>query len=688
MPLNSQKKNKIGMKPLNNIAKDALYIEDNNNKKNVKKTEDSYEPIDIFSNMDEDIEKPYENNEKNEEETNNLNESTTDIVYVKREGRKPKKMTRSQAKKQGIDSSLFLEDYNEDKIRKETGRSKNSKKKSRNKFKRKKENEVLNYRKMGYPKRKDLPVDVEVVDDNTGIYFNVEKYLQYKNKSFITKIIPLHLLDKWTYNKPFFDKHANHLYKEVIEYNKMDSKQQYEFDKKSKFNEVRNYLIVTAIILAIVFIQIIPNSRLRKAKSLMRSGQYQQAYMVYDNTPRKSEIDEFYQQYSLAMGFKDAGNYEKAREELLKLNGLEAEYVDLNLSMNEINYAEAESLYKKGEYSKAADRLKYTQNYKDSMERYYEASYQAVGQLMKEENYKEAMDLLTTIDGYKDIDNKSEAFKEEIYQKAQDKYHIEDYKEAEKLFGYISKANYKDSKTMIYQAQYNMGLQYYQDDDLDKASDELKKVSWFKDASAILNDIYYTRGKALLKTDPASAYDNLISAVSYRDTSELLKSPQVAMFGEFKVDTYNGSSVNNVTLTFDGEYKFYTNQEENSIFEGIVFSNDKESNPYKLSGDEYVIDKSDTTISAQGEDLNHTTVTINRNGQKSELKLTRISPISKTNIDAYTSVKDSLYKYINKKLNNNNNKANNKDKNKKKDKQEKTQKETNSDKKDIKDKEE
>lgn len=515
----------------------------------------------------------------------------------------------------------------------------------------KKSTNNINYETLGYPKKVKIPVDVEILNNEKNMYFNVEKWLEYRKLSWITKIIPIHILDKLTYNRRILDNQAPKLHDEAILYNNMSPVEQYEFDKKIRN---RKFMVAGGFIASIgliVMLSIIPSYQSKSGISLLRSGEYQAAYQSYNSITNPSSLDKFYKQYSLAMGYAQAENYTKAKEELLKLEGYTADYVDLDESMNSILYQEAAKFYEEGKYADAANNLKITYNYKDSKARFLEASYMSLDELMKAQNYEEAMKMLSFVGNYKDASTKGKEFMEKLYQEAHEKYKLGLYAEAEKLFFYVAQNDYKDSRTMIYQSQYNAGLEFYKKKDYDKAIEQLSKIVWFKDSSAMLYDMYYTKGKALMDTKPSLAYDNFINCLTYRDTLSILQKPQLAVYGEWRVLTYNGSYVSDVNITFDGENKFTTNNEKSTFVKNISFSNNKPA-PYTFDGSYFKTDNNNYKINVVSKDINNVALILENGDSREEITLTRISPVSKSNLDVFTSVRDSFYKYIDKKLEN------------------------------------
>ena len=508
----------------------------------------------------------------------------------------------------------------------------------------------LSLEEMGYPRKVKIPVDVEILNGNKGLFFNVEKWLEFRDLEWIAKIIPIHWLDKLTYNKRIFDNMAPKLHDEAIEYNQMTAIEQMKSDKRRLKKRFFKTIGTVLALVIIIIMSVVPSYQSRNAMSLMRSGRFQDAYQAYDSINKPSELDDFYKQYSLAMGFLEAKNYKKAKEEILKMEGYVADEVDLNGAMNEILYQEAEELYKQGKYADAANNLKITYNYKDSKARFLEASYKSLDELMESENYEKAMNMLSLLGDYKNAEAIGSEYMEKLYQDAQEKYAKHEYSDAEKLFYYIAQNNYKDSRTMIYQAQYNAGLEYYKKKDYNKAIEQLSKISWFKDASAMLSNMYYTRGKGLIDDDPIKAYDNLVNCVMFRDTIDILSRPELVLFGEWQVNSYNGSAVSGVKLNFNFDGEFSTDNPDSVFIKQLKISDGKNSYKYKYKNDEYSTKKSDYSFTVTANDINNISLIIRDGDSYDELSLTRLKPIQKTNLDTFTSIRDSLYEYIDKQL--------------------------------------
>lgn len=501
----------------------------------------------------------------------------------------------------------------------------------------------------GYPRKAKMPIDIEVLNGNKGLYFNIEKWLEFRGLSWIAKIIPIHILDKITYNKAVFDNTAPRLHDEAIEYNQMDAQGQYKHDQKIR---QKRFIKLTGTLVAIVIIvvmSVVPSYQSRSAMSLMDSAQYQEAYEAFNAINKPNEMDKFYQQYCLAMGHLQAGNYQEAKEGIMKMEGYSAPGIDLNSAMNEILYQEAEALYKEGKYADAANNLKITYNYKDSKARFLEASYKSLDELMDSEHFEEAMKMLSLLGDYKDSESIGNEFMEQLYQEAREKYDLGLYSEAEKLFYYVAQNNYKDSATMIYQAQYNAGLEFYKKKKYKKAIEQLSKIAWFKDSSAMLSNMYYTRGMSLIDDDPIKAYDSLVNCLTFKDTMEVLQRPELVLFGEWQVLNYNGSIVSDVKLDFNFDGIFHTNNPESIFIKDLKISNDKKDYKYKFRDGEYTV-KGGEPFTVVSQDLNNVSLVIHDEKGNNELALRRLKPIEKTNLDMFTSIRDSLYEYIDKQL--------------------------------------
>lgn len=576
--------------------------------------------------------------------------STALVKYVEREGRKPKGISSVLEEQEPIERTL--------EGRKEKDKSEDKKGLfgsltnlfSKDKKDNKSKGSEINYEELGYPKRKKLPVDIEIVEGEEGVYFNIEKWLEYRGFSFVTKVIPLHLLDKLTYNKKMFDMMAPNLRDELVAYNKMEPEEQYKFDRKYKakvLSVIGGFLISIALV---VMFSIVPSQKTKGALSQMRSGEYQKAYTMYQSVSKKSPLASFYEQYSFAMGNLQADKFDVAKEELMKLEGYTAPYVNLDNAMNEIIYKEATYFYEQGLYAEAANNLKLTYNYKDSKARFLEASYMSLDELMTAEKFEEAMKMLSLVGDYKDAQSKGRAYMEKLYQEAQEKYSMGLFSEAEELFFYLAQNNYKDSRTMIYQAQYNSGLEFYKKKKYDEAIEQLSKISWFKDSSAMLSDMYYTKGNALIDSDPVRAYDSFINCLLYRDTMEIMQKPQLVLYGEWAVVGYNGSSVSDVRLSFTADNELFTNNEKSLFVNELSFSGNGKSNKYKFEDGVFTTKEKDNALSVVAKNINQISIVIEGDGTLNELELTRTRPIEKSNVDVFTSVRDSFYNYIDKKI--------------------------------------
>ena len=92
----------------------------------------------------------------------------------------------------------------------------------------------------------------------------------------------------------------------------------------------------------------------------------------------------------------------------------------------------------------AADVFKELSGYKDSNDKYKEATYQHAEKLFENKGYSSASDVFKKIEGYKDAGDR---YKESIYKYAEELFEDGDYYSAVDKFKELG--NYKDSQSKL-----------------------------------------------------------------------------------------------------------------------------------------------------------------------------------------------------------------------------------------------
>lgn len=496
--------------------------------------------------------------------------------------------------------------------------------------------------KLNYPKTKPYPVDIEIIDGEQEIFFNIEKWINYKKpkpSAILLSLLPLPFLDQLTYNRDILDNYATKLFKKNLKYNEANAKTQYKMDKVDRNKNILKYLLSFILILLFILFIFLPKRHKQTAVNSLRNGDYQVAFEEFNDLKANKE-NVFYRDYSKALSLSNQKKFSEAKDIMSKLQGYNSKYTDTNNALKEIYYQEGLYALKQKNYAKAKDNFSKVYKYKDSKDKFFEASLYSLDQLMDAKRYKEVLETGKLIKGYKDADARLDEYKEQIYQEAKAYYKDENFSKAEELFLILAEINYKDSKTMIYQSQYNLALEYLDKDDTKNATKVLQKIQWFKDSKALLNRLYYQEGKKYLNKDNFEAFYNFTKSISYKDSKDYLKSNDLALYGEFRIENLNGSFINNTYLTFDNNNHFRTNKENSIALEDLYFN-------VKYDYTNGIAKYKDNTIEVRAIDLNNINIIVNKD---KNLLLRRIQPLdSLSNIKSQDLEKD-IRDYVEKKI--------------------------------------
>ena len=230
-----------------------------------------------------------------------------------------------------------------------------------------------------------------------------------------------------------------------------------------------------------------------------------------DSAEKKHEI-----QLLQVQKLMDAGQYYEAAAIYQKLND-RARYYDAL-------YQYSSQLVDNQDYEKAIEILEKLGEYRDCQEKIPEIRYLYGMKLVEEGNFQSAIRIFTDLDDYKDSRNR---IKECYYKTGLQLMKNWDYENAIKEFGKCG--NYSDSKTRVKECHYKTGLQLLGKKDYTEAIDEFARSGDYTGGKKRIKECYYKIGEQLLKDEQyTDAVEAFAKAGDYSDSKAKLKSAQYA----------------------------------------------------------------------------------------------------------------------------------------------------------------
>ena len=471
-----------------------------------------------------------------------------------------------------------------------------------------------------YKNPKQDPTDKETHDKITYSYYNIKKTLQNNNKMWITKIIPLSTLERYTYDNPLFDAYARKFQEpHYKKYNAMTEEERMLYNLKKK---IIKYIIVFLIILFILsFFTFYSKPRInyKKGQSYFNSQEYDKAYDSFMSANYKDSYNRA--GLSLERNYTAKHQYDKALNILEKMQNKQISFNDLILTeeVKDVKYKKAIYLYEKAKFKDAQIIFADLKSYKKAKEYLNKASYKIA------ENYFDVGDIFNSLYSFSKIKDYKDSLKRynEIgdgqYEEAIHLYNKSNYEEAKKLFKKLSKVRFKESEDMVNQCTYREGIDLLNRGEYNKSIEKISNIKTFKDSDSLSNEAIYRYAKNLYETDPIKSITQFAIVEGYKDSYEYLKNPKLVIYGEWKVLYINDNKANN-TL-----FKFYEDDTINSNKEliNIELSTKAEKKSYKYKEKNVFEFDEKHRIEITPTDLNEIEITAINDQKKTVYKLIR-----------------------------------------------------------------
>ena len=198
--------------------------------------------------------------------------------------------------------------------------------------------------------------------------------------------------------------------------------------------------------------------------------------------------------YKSAMRSLQDGDYEEAIEKLNTIGAYKDAMMQIEIALEGIyerNYSDAKELIAEQKYSEALDILKNMENIDDTDELIVMCEntlkYQEAIELANIKKYREAISILEDIEDFKDSANILVEYRLEAdYLDAVDYADSEEYKNAILLFENLG--DYKDAKERNEELCYQFGIHEFENKNYVDAKNYLEKVSDNKDVADILSE--------------------------------------------------------------------------------------------------------------------------------------------------------------------------------------------------------
>lgn len=520
-----------------------------------------------------------------------------------------------------------------------------------------KHKEYKRIKKRVYPRKYYDPTDVEKDLDNVEhVFFNASKTLRKYNLLFLTKILPIHFLDKMTFNNKFFDKIALKQHNKVKKLNNSEIYQQKDYDRSIIRNKTISYSILGFLAFCLVFLKMIPSIVYSYAERDFIAGNYDSAkskydwIFFYDNASYMSD-------YCKGKLLLDEGKYDEA-EKVFKLLSKNTDKLSDNVPMNEVEY---DTLYQKAlqkysdkDYVGAQEIFRNIYQYKESTQYYYKCGYEIASKLYEEGKLEESLDAFYQVQKYKDAKSRFEKIAEQLYQDALTSYHDEKFDEAYNKFYLLVPYEYKDSASMVKQCSYHVALNQYLAGQYEKATNILSKLTNYKDGNLLYKESAYKYAISIMNTDPSKALEYFTKILNYRDVPSKLKSSASALYGKWDVVSVNEASVSDYELTVYMDNVFVSNK----TLAGLLTSDNKNLYSYHWDGSKFVSTDDKYSIVVKGNDMNNINIIASNGEQTVTYALKRTaSGMSIGSFDGSKTTskttKDIIQSYIDKKIDKN-----------------------------------
>ena len=227
------------------------------------------------------------------------------------------------------------------------------------------------------------------------------------------------------------------------------------------------------LVMALSVILGVPFGRYLWASYVLEQGQYQKAWMVFEDlggflsSPEKLKACKIGQ---AEVWLRD-GDYEDAKDLYLELGDGE--------NAKECDYRQALAWMDQDKVQEAQEIFQTLGDYKDSAQQVVECQYRQVTALMAQGSYQRALELIMEMGTYKDSDQQATECK---YQIALTLLEKGNHAQAQEMFTALE--DYKDSKDQIKECKYQAALVLLEEGEIVKGYDALIALKNYKDSAA------------------------------------------------------------------------------------------------------------------------------------------------------------------------------------------------------------
>lgn len=511
--------------------------------------------------------------------------------------------------------------------------------------------------KKGFPKLYFDPTDAEF-DDKTKKYnyfYNIEKTLRKNNMLWLTKIIPMNILIKLTYDNSLFDAYADRQHNLAVKLNSMGAEDQYRFELRRRTMRILCTFVILCGCVVYFLFSSLPNNNYGKAIKMFENKKWALSMQEFKNVGdfKDSTIYYNYANAKLNQGNK---SYDKALEIFEKIkpyaNNID---VDIEEDIKETKYLKGVDLYTQHKYNEAIKVLREVEKHKEASEYINKAQYAIAEAHYDKSEYKDALDIFYALGKFSDAQERSSTIAEELYKTAESNYNNGKYKAASENFILLSRYNYKNSKNMVNQVVYKIGLDEYLEGNFEKARDEFAKIIRYKDSDAMYKEATYNIAKRKYGNSIESSLEEFLKISDYKDVPVFLNRGVFTLFGEWKIVEMNGEKSDELTFKFTNGGKI---ESESEIMYAAISTED-DPIEYKWNGKEY--EALDGVYKISTERINGQTINVTFKEGNNSVTFTCVEEkdyLSMMNKNSDTSIEDQeksdaltdlIQNYVNKK---------------------------------------
>lgn len=439
--------------------------------------------------------------------------------------------------------------------------------------------------KLGYPKMYFDPTDAEF-DPKTNKYnyfYNVEKTLRKNNLLWIRKIIPMHKLEKMTYDNSFLDAYADKQHTLALRLNSMTAEEQYRYELRKKTKRILfGFIFALSITIYFLFSKV-PNNNYQGAIKLFEQKKWELSMKEFKDIGNYKDSTTYYI-YARAKLKEDEKKFDEAIKDFESIKN-KSQNIGINIEdeINEAIYLKGVHLYTNNNYEEAVKTFRKIKKYKESKEYINKSQYAIAENHYDKGEYKEALDIFYSLGRFSDSENRAKEIAEELYESASKKYKNNEYKKASELFKLLSRYEYRNSRNMVDQIVYKIGLDNYLDGNYVDARESFMSIKKYKDSDAMIKETTYNLAKKKYGDSISDSLEEFLKIRDYKDVPLFLNKGVFTLFGEWKIVEMNGTKSDEAIFRFTD--KGLIESEEDILYAAISTEDNEIS--YEWDGKEY-----------------------------------------------------------------------------------------------------